>query len=93
MNWTITLLADNKTIEVYESTTKILSMFPIATFAVTHYQSDISNTFLTLDGVNNNFLFKINVSEISNPLQGANTYQQYLQKLARRMNGDNTVVF
>ena len=93
MNWTIELLADNKTVKIKEATTGILSVFPIATFAVTHDTSDTTNTYLSLDGVNNNFIFKMKVTEISSPAIGANTYEQYLEKLGRRLDGDNTVVF
>jgi hypothetical protein len=93
MNWTITLLADNKTVKITESTTNILSVFPIATFAVTHDPDDSTNEYVTIDGVNNNFVFKMKVSEITSPLLGANTYEQYVEKLGRRLNGDNTVVF
>jgi len=93
MNWTIDLLADNKTVKIKESTGGILSVFPIATFAVTHDPSDTGNVYVTLDGVNNNFSFKMKVSEISSPALGANTYEQYVEKLGRRLDGDNTVVF
>lgn len=93
MNWTITLLADNRTIEIYESTTGILSMYPIDTFVVSHEIEDVINKYLILDGADNNFFYKINVADISNPPIGLNMYQQYLQKLARRLNGDSTVVF
>lgn len=93
MNWTIELLADNKTIKIKESTTGILSIFPINTFSVIHDVSDTGNTYLTLDGTSSNYLFKMVVSEISSPAIGLNSYEDYLSKLGRRLDGDNTVVF
>lgn len=93
MNWTIELLADNKTVKIKESTTGILSIYPILTFAVLHDVNDTTNTYLYLDGVPNNFNFKMKVSEISSPVIGLNTYEDYLSKIGRRLNGDATVIF
>lgn len=93
MNWTIELLGDNKTIKIKETTTNILTTFPILNFVVIHDPLDTTNEYVNLKSVYNNQNFKMKVSEISNPALGANTYEQYLEKLSRRLNGDNTVVF
>lgn len=93
MVWTIELLSDNKTIKIKETTTGILSVYPISILSVLHDINDSSNEYLYLDGVPNNINFKIKVSEISSPAIGANTYEDYLSKLGRRLNGDSTVVF
>jgi hypothetical protein len=99
-NWTFALLPDNKTVQATDLPNNVDFYFPISRMIVQkNYAYDYTGAtasdvnLFTIKGIANNFQYKINLNNVSVPAQGGNTFDQWLTKFARYLDGDTSVVF
>lgn len=94
--WTIHLLVagSSKIIEISEASKGDSFKKNVGTLMIYHNpQLDPNKLTLAIRGVGNSDLFIMNIKDIVSPAIGLNSYEVYLDKMARYLNGDATTSF
>ena len=91
--WNIELKSNNFVEIKNDIGTEQYILVPAGEFMVYNKVEDPINQTIVIDGMMNNILYNMKITDILTPSIGGNSFESYIEKLGQYLNGDNTIVF